>query len=54
MLNQKYGTRGRGKQISLWAYKLSIEHPVTKEAMTFVDLPENIGPWVILKDVKIM
>ena len=52
--DQKYGTRGRGKQISLWAYKLSIEHPVTKEAMTFVDLPENIGPWVILKDVKIM
>ena len=52
--DQKYGTRGRGKQISLWAYKLSIEHPVTKEAMTFVDLPENIGPWVILKDAKIM
>lgn len=52
--DQKYGTRGRGKQISLWAYKLSIEHPVTKEAMTFVDLPKNIGPWVILKDVKIM
>jgi len=52
--DQKYGTRGRGKQISLWAYKLSIEHPITKETMTFVDLPENIGPWVILKDTKVM
>ena len=31
--DQKYGTRGRGKQISLWAYKLTIEHPITKESM---------------------
>ncbi len=52
--DQKYGTRGRGKQISLWAYKLQIEHPITKELMTFTDLPEEIGPWVILKDTKIM
>ena len=52
--DQKYGTRGRGKQISLWAYKLSIEHPITRESITFTDLPEEIGPWVILKDIKIM
>ena len=37
--DQKYGTRGRGKQISLWAYKLTIEHPITKESMTFIDIP---------------
>ena len=49
--DQKYGTRGRGKQISLWAYKLTIEHPITKESMTFTDIPEKIGPWVILKDI---
>lgn len=49
--DQKYGTRGRGKQISLWAYKLTIEHPITKENMTFIDVPEKIGPWVILEDI---
>ena len=52
--DQKYGTRGRGKQISLWAYKLTIEHPITKEEISFTDLPENIGPWVMLKDTNIM
>ncbi len=49
--DQKYGTRGRGKQISLWAYKLTIEHPITKEKIEFKDLPECIGPWVILKEI---
>ena len=52
--DQKYGTRGRGKQISLWAYKLTIEHPITKECMTFTDIPEPIGPWVMIKDFNIM
>lgn len=52
--DQKYGTRGRGKQISLWAYKLTIQHPITKEEMSFLGLPEPIGPWVITKDVNIM
>ena len=52
--DQKYGTRGRGKQISLWAYQLTIEHPITKEVMTFTDLPEPIGPWTIIKDIEIM
>ena len=49
--DQKYGTRGRGKQISLWAYKLTIEHPITKEKMTFTAVPEKIGSWVILEDI---
>lgn len=52
--DQKYGTRGRGKQISLWAYKLTIEHPITKESMTFTDIPKPIGPWVMIKDFNIM
>ena len=47
--DQKYGTRGKGKQIALWAYELTIIHPVTKEDLTFKDLPEPIGPWCILK-----
>ena len=47
--DQKYGTRGKCKQIALWAYCLTIEHPVTKEMMTFKDLPESIGTWSILR-----
>ena len=47
--DQKYGTRGKGKQIALWAYSLTIVHPVSKEEMTFEDLPDPIGTWCILK-----
>ena len=42
------GTRGRGKQIALWAYKLRFIHPVTKEKMEFIDYPEKVGSWKIL------
>ena len=38
--DQKYGTRGRGKQIRLWAYELTLEHPVKKELMTFKSEPD--------------
>ena len=47
--DQKYGTRGKGKQIALWAYELTIKHPVSKEEMVFKDLPEPIGTWCIIK-----
>ena len=47
--DQKYGTRGHGKQIALWAYKLTIKHPVTKEELSFECLPEKIGIWKILE-----
>lgn len=50
--DQKYGKRGQGKQIALWAYKLTIRHPITKEEITFEDLPEAVGTWGILKDTK--
>ena len=49
--DQKYGTRGTGKQIALWAYELTIMHPITKEEMTFIDLPEKVGTWSILKKI---
>lgn len=52
--DNKYGIRGKGKQIALWAYQLTIEHPVTKETLKFVDLPEKIGTWCILKEVNII
>ena len=48
--DQKYGTRGRGKQIALWAYKLIIIHPITKEKMVFEDLPRSVGTWCILEN----
>lgn len=47
--DQKYGTRGHGKQIALWAYKLSFKHPVSKEELTFECLPEKNGTWKILE-----
>jgi len=48
--DQKYGTRGRGKQLALWAYSLTFTHPTTKEEMTFEDYPEKVGSWTILND----
>ena len=50
--DQKYGTRGQGKQIALWAYELSFIHPISKEVITFKDLPEPVGTWCILKDIN--
>jgi 23S rRNA pseudouridine1911/1915/1917 synthase len=51
--DQKYGTRGRGKQICLWAYSLTIVHPTTKEEMTFKCLPQKIGSWKILENTDL-
>ena len=48
--DQKYGTRGRGKQLALWAFSLSFKHPTTKELLNFEDYPEKIGSWKILED----
>ena len=50
--DQKYGTRGQGKQIALWAYELIIQHPITKEEMTFKCFPESNGTWCILRDIE--
>ena len=51
--DQKYGGRGHGKQICLWAYKLTIEHPISKEKMTFTDLPAKIASWKIIENVEV-
>ena len=47
--DQKYGIRGRGKQLTLWAYSLSFIHPTQKERMKFENYPEKIGSWKILE-----
>ena len=51
--DQKYGTRGRAKQIALWAYLLEIVHPVTKEKLVFKCLPEYIGSWKIIENIDL-
>ncbi len=49
--DQKYGGRGHGKQIALWAYELKFLHPITKEQMTFKILPEINRTWKILEGI---
>lgn len=49
----KYSKYNNGKQICLWAYKLTIVHPITKKEMTFTDLPEKIGTWKMLEGIEL-
>ena len=51
--DQKYGTRGKGKQISLWAYELIIKHPISKKEMIFKCFPESLGTWCILRELDL-
>lgn len=51
--DQKYGGRGHGKQIALWAYRLTFEHPIHKEMLTFRCLPEKNGTWKILEGTNL-
>lgn len=48
--DQKYGNRGKGKQLCLWAYKLTFHHPTTKQKLQFESYPDPKGSWVILKE----
>ncbi len=50
--DQKYGTRGNGKQIALFAYRLSFPDPITKETLTFESLPEAKGTWSMIKGIS--
>ena len=50
--DQKYGGRGHGKQICLWAYELTMLHPITKEEMTFKAIPNKEKSWKILEGIK--
>lgn len=50
--DQKYGGRGHGKQICLWAYELTIQNPITKEKMTFKSIPQKEGSWKILEGIS--
>ena len=40
--DQRYNRNARaGQQIALWAYQLTLIHPITKEEMTFTSSPQN-------------
>ena len=49
--DQKYGTRGKGKQICLWEYELRFIHPITKQEMVFRLFPKKEGSWKILEGI---
>ena len=38
--DSKYHGKNIDKGLCLWAYKLTIEHPITKEKITFSDIPD--------------
>ena len=42
-----------GKQIALWAYKLTFNHPITKEEMSFKVFPKINGTWKIIDGLDI-
>ena len=46
--DQKYGTRGKLKQIRLWAYEIEFEHPTTRKMLKFYDYPD----WTMVKSIK--
>ena len=50
---KKYGKRGTGKQINLWAYEIIIKHPITKEEMKFECLPKQEGSWIVLQKLEV-
>ena len=43
--DNKYHGRGAGSGICLWAYELTIQHPTTKEMLTFNTLPKGNKIW---------
>ena len=49
--DQRYGQNVNkvGQQISLWSYKIEIEHPTTKEKMEFICEPPKEYPWNLFK-----
>lgn len=47
--DQKYGTRGKNKQIRLWAYEVTFVHPVKKDEQTFTDYPD----WTMCRTTRL-
>ncbi|MFV0479370.1 MAG: RluA family pseudouridine synthase [Anaerorhabdus sp.] len=48
--DQRYNLNATvGQQIALWAVQLELQHPITKEKLTFTSQPPNQYPWSLLK-----
>ena len=48
--DNRYGHGIPGQQIALWGYKLTFEHPVSHEVMTFHAMPQG-GVWNLYADL---
>jgi len=48
--DNRYGRGIPGQQIALWGYKLSFEHPITREKLVFHSMPEG-GIWELYADL---
>lgn len=48
--DNRYGHGIPGQQIALWGYKLTFTHPISKEPMTFYDVPYG-GIWTLYRDL---
>ncbi len=51
--DSKYHGKNIDKGLCLWAYKLTIEHPITKEKITFSDIPDMKGNWKELSGINL-
>ena len=48
--DNRYGSGIPGQQIALWGYKLTFEHPITREKMIYHSMPEG-GIWNVYADL---
>lgn len=51
--DNKYGNGKKGQQIALWGFRLSFEHPVTRENLLFIAPPPDDKPWIFFdREIK--
>ena len=47
--DNRYGYGKRGQQIALWGFRLSFEHPVSREHMLFIAPTPETKPWLLFE-----
>lgn len=47
--DNRYGHGKRGQQIALWGFRLSFEHPVSREHMLFIAPTPEARPWLLFE-----
>ena len=48
--DSRYGGGRPGEQLALWAYRLSLNHPTTRERLTFAAPPPPDGAWAAYRE----